>query len=36
MNILVEGLQGALGDAMNDIRMFASKAIGKLAEKLGQ
>ena len=35
MNILVEGLHTSLGDPISDIRIFASKAIGKLAEKLG-
>jgi hypothetical protein len=35
MNILVEGLHTSLGDPIGDIRLFAAKAIGKLAEKLG-
>ena len=35
MNILVEGLHNSLGDAISEIRIFAAKAIGKLAEKLG-
>jgi hypothetical protein len=36
MAILADGLQAALGDAMSEIRMFAAKAIGKLAQKIGQ
>lgn len=33
---MVEGLHSALSDPDNDVRTFGSKAVGKLAEKLGE
>jgi len=35
MNILIEGLQLSLGDALSEVRQFAARAIGKLSEKIG-
>lgn len=35
MDILIEGLQLSLGDALSEVRQFAARAIGKLSEKIG-
>jgi hypothetical protein len=36
MKILINGIRTALGDSSTEVRLYASKAAGKIAEKIGQ